>query len=192
MVLPDCNLLPECMLPLYIFEQRYRNMLRDVLKGPRMFCVGTLLPDAEGESPKAIYPHSTVGIVRACVGQEDGNSRVALLGLYRVKLSRFENKRPYLTAKVTPIISKHETSQEALLIEQIHALLRESLAGKHITQSFYDQLISIEKAETLADILGFHLLSDPHKRQILLAQASVPARLEYVKARIEYLLEGSV
>ena len=40
--LPRCILFPQAMLPLHIFEERYRQMLKDSLSSHRMFCVGTL------------------------------------------------------------------------------------------------------------------------------------------------------
>ncbi|MEM7147653.1 MAG: LON peptidase substrate-binding domain-containing protein, partial [Verrucomicrobiota bacterium] len=40
MILPDCNLLPHGFLPLFIFEPRYRAMLRDCLESDRLFCIG--------------------------------------------------------------------------------------------------------------------------------------------------------
>ena len=40
MVLSNCFLLPGCFLPLFIFEERYRLMLKHALETDRMFCVG--------------------------------------------------------------------------------------------------------------------------------------------------------
>ena len=39
MTLPSATLFPQALLPLYIFEPRYRQMLADMLRQDRMFTV---------------------------------------------------------------------------------------------------------------------------------------------------------
>ena len=39
MTLPGTVLFPQAIMPLYIFEQRYRQMLSDVLKKNRLFAL---------------------------------------------------------------------------------------------------------------------------------------------------------
>ena len=45
MTLPTATLFPQALLPLYIFEPRYRQMLTDTLKAGRMFSVAMQRPD---------------------------------------------------------------------------------------------------------------------------------------------------
>ena len=82
MVLGGCNLLPHGLLPLYIFEPRYRQMLEDTLAGDRLFAIGTVNPAGEppSEEPE-VFDHSCAGLIRACVGEEDGCSHLILQGL---------------------------------------------------------------------------------------------------------------
>ena len=49
--LAQCNLLPHGLLPLFIFEPRYRNMLAHALNHDRCFCVATKLPGTEDLEP---------------------------------------------------------------------------------------------------------------------------------------------
>ena len=44
MTLPNATLFPQALLPLYIFEPRYRDMLDYALKHDRMFCVALVKP----------------------------------------------------------------------------------------------------------------------------------------------------
>jgi hypothetical protein len=68
MTLPNLAFFPQALLPLHIFEPRYRQMLRDVLATNRLFAVAGIdakrLADPDTFEP----PHrvATVGIVRAC------------------------------------------------------------------------------------------------------------------------------
>ena len=80
MTLPNVILFPHAMLPLFIFEPRYRRMIEDVLESHRMFCVAMQKPGAMRESPVGI---AGLGMVRACVKKKDGTSNLVLQGLRR-------------------------------------------------------------------------------------------------------------
>src|SRR2546426_1112956 len=47
--LPDLVLFPNALLPLHIFEPRYRDMMADVLEGARLLAVVRLMPGFEDE-----------------------------------------------------------------------------------------------------------------------------------------------
>src|SRR3954468_10593812 len=100
MVLPDCHLFPGCLLPLYIYESRYRKMLAHALNSNRMFCVGNREGDSE-DSP--ISPSSTAGLVRACVQRTDGTSHLLLLGVPRIRLGEWVQIKPFRIARIEPI-----------------------------------------------------------------------------------------
>ena len=68
MTLPDTVFFPQALLPLHIFEPRYRHMLRDVLARDRVFAVARLDPTLAAK-PGAVEPANPiacVGIIRAC------------------------------------------------------------------------------------------------------------------------------
>src|SRR6186997_1874646 len=109
MVLPDCHLFPGCLLPLYIFETRYRKMLAHALDSNRMFCIGNREGDTE-DSP--ISPHSTAGLVRACVRQKDGTSHLLLLGLQRIKIGDWVQTKPFRVARIEPLETVTGTPEE--------------------------------------------------------------------------------
>ena len=46
MTLPNLAFFPQALLPLHIFEPRYRRMLRDVLASNRIFAVACLDSEA--------------------------------------------------------------------------------------------------------------------------------------------------
>ena len=100
MALPGVTLFPNALLPLFIFEPRYQEMLASVLAGDRIFAVGMVRPDTGEES---VYPVAGAGLVRACVGQPDGTSQLILQGLARVELTDFEQKDPYLIGRARPL-----------------------------------------------------------------------------------------
>src|SRR5919109_2879420 len=90
MPLPGTILFPHALLPLYIFEPRYREMLRYSLAQERMFCVALLRPErTEWKSEDDFFDVATIGLIRACVGRGDGTSNLILQGLQRVRFTYF-------------------------------------------------------------------------------------------------------
>ncbi len=79
--LPNAVLFPHALLPLHIFEERYRVMVRDVLTGTRCLAVGLLVPDAreEDELP-AVEPIAGVGEVVMAHELPDGRFNLVVRG----------------------------------------------------------------------------------------------------------------
>src|SRR5512133_320378 len=100
MVLPDAILFPQAMLPLYIFEPRYRQMLSDVLNSHRMFSIAWQKPGRKRETPS---PVAGLGLVRASVGNRDGTSHLVLQGIARVQLAEAVRYKPYRVQKIRPL-----------------------------------------------------------------------------------------
>src|SRR5438309_5626404 len=86
MPLPGALLFPHALLPLYLFEPRYRQMLQHALGHHRMFCVALLKPHcADWRSPVDFFHTAGIGLIRACVERGDGTSNLILQGLERVR-----------------------------------------------------------------------------------------------------------
>src|SRR5947209_8632971 len=79
-------LFPHALLPLYIFEPRYREMLQRALDEHRMFSVTLVKPSCpEWQEPEDFFHLAAVGLIRACVERSDGTSNLILQGLERVR-----------------------------------------------------------------------------------------------------------
>src|SRR4029450_6817725 len=99
MPLPGALLFPHALLPLYIFELRYRQMLKHALAHHRMFCVALIKPGcADWQSTADFFHTAGVGLIRACVERSDGTSNLILQGLERVQFRDFEQETPFALA----------------------------------------------------------------------------------------------
>src|SRR5262249_45381925 len=107
---------PQALLPLYIFEPRYRKMLADALAGDRMFAVAMRKPNSRRESPSTV---AGLGLIRVAMKHDDGTSHLVLQGLARVELGPAERYTPYRVHHISPITSPpcDNVKVDALLIK---------------------------------------------------------------------------
>jgi Lon protease-like protein len=98
MTLPNVTLFPQALLPLYIFEPRYRRMLADCATGDQRF--GLALPGIAHEAP-ALGAVGCVAEIRGTQAMPDGRSNIVVQGATRFLLTRYlEDPAPYLVAMV--------------------------------------------------------------------------------------------
>src|ERR1700693_2413487 len=111
MPLPGAVLFPHALLPLYIFEDRYRDMLEHALQRDRMFSVTLIKPSCpEWHAAEDFFHLATVGLIRACVGRGDGTSNLVLQGLHRVRFSGFQQETPFPIGRIDIIESSNDTA----------------------------------------------------------------------------------
>lgn len=180
MVLPGAVLFPSSLLPLFIFEPRYRGMLAWTLARDRMFCVAQLKSGREDWSSAADFHHVVgVGLVRACVEKEDGTSHLILQGLARVICTHFVQTHPFVIAniEVLPSIAPQTTETEVLSARVLEQCASFRAQGYNVPPSLDDQLAQVSDAGVLADIVAHAFLRDPDRRQSVLAAPHVASRL---------------
>ncbi len=180
MVLPNATLFPHSLLPLHIFEPRYRTMLEWCLERHRMFCIALMRPGVtEPSSCADFHQIAGLGLVRACRGSADGTSNLILQGLARVRLVGFLQDLPFRIAELREIQSAPTDPVEAdLLREKLLGVCAEAtLHGLELPQALEEHLAKLSDSDVLADIVAHTFLRDPHRRQEVLEQASTADRL---------------
>jgi Lon protease-like protein len=175
MVLPDCHLFPGCLLPLYIFEDRYRKMLAHALDSNRMFCIGNREGDTE-DSP--VSRHSTAGLVRACVQQPDGTSHLLLLGLQRIELGEWVQQKPFRIARISPMQTELGDPGDH---QRLKAEALKLFGGVSEHASELRKVLEENKdPEIVCDVLSYHFTRCPKLQQKLMAETSLVRRYEMV------------
>ena len=180
MVLPNTLLFPESLLPLFIFEERYREMLAWALEHERMFCMALIRAGREDwSSPDDFHHIAGLGLVRACVGHDDGTSHLILQGLVRVEFTGFVQTEPFVIAELreVPIASAQadEAATLSAIVLEICALHRNN--GLVIPDVLDQQLALARDAGVLSDLVANTLIRDPYRRQSVLETGDVAARL---------------
>lgn len=183
MALSGVTLFPNALLPLYIFEPRYREMLATVLAGDRIFAVGMVRPDTGEES---VFPVAGAGLVRACVGQPDGTSQLILQGLGRVEFTGFEQEEPYLIGRAEPLktILDDEDACHALRRELQEICTGLVSRGVELPETFVRAAGEMTDPAMLGDLFAQHLVRDPLAAQAVLAEPKLSLRLQRLVATL--------
>jgi ATP-dependent Lon protease len=193
MTLPELAFFPQALLPLHIFEPRYRQMLRDVLAADRLFAVAGIDPrSSEPFEP----PHrvATIGIVRACQKNDNGTSNLLLQGLARVEILGIVREEPYRKIRVRALASAPgaDAEENVRLRTGLARLiaLKQRLGGE-IPADFARVLRTVEDPETFVDLAAFSLCESPAFKQKLLETLDVHQRLhlfaEHLREEIDAL-----
>src|ERR1041385_7263350 len=191
MPLTGVLLFPNALLPLHIFEPRFRDMLDHALQDDRMLCVALVRPEhSQWRTSADFFPISTVGLIRACVGRSDGTSDLILQGIRRVQLSEFEQEAPFPIARIKPLKTRAEPSVEtdalAAKVLEFYSQLKES--GRELPEKIDRYLSELSDPEMLADLIASTFISDPPRRQRLLEELDLNQRLRLL---IQFLREES-
>jgi Lon protease-like protein len=105
--LPEVVLLPGTLLPLHIFESRYRAMVDDSLEGDRLIGMAMLEPGWEeaGDAPR-IHPVGGAGEIVESEKLPDGRYNILLEGRFRYRVLHEEDTpTPYRVASIEEIAS---------------------------------------------------------------------------------------
>lgn len=207
MTLPNATLFPQSLIPLYIFEPRYRQMLRDALDGHRMFIVAMQKPGIVRESPS---PVAGLGLIRVSVGHQDGTSHLILQGLARVELETAVRYKPYRIQRIRPLAP---IPSNAVAVDALVAKVRELLecrfklglpfpfpiatapmskksSGKWLSsptnaKEILGYLDQIDDPEQVADLVSCAVLAGARERQTILETVDLEQRLRLL---IQFLL----
>ena len=189
MPLPGALLFPHALLPLYIFEERYREMLKHALNHHRMFSVTLIKPErGEWQSPSNFFHVAGVGLIRACVGRSDGTSNLILQGLERVRFTAFKQEAPFPIATIEPLESETSSSveTEALAAKVLELYSKLRTKGRELPRKVDRYLSDLNDMEMLADLMASTFINDPLRRQQVLEELVLNQRLRLV---IQYLRE---
>jgi ATP-dependent Lon protease len=96
-------LFPYALLPLHVFEPRYRMMMRHVLEGDREFGVVLIERGSEVGGGDTRFDVATVARVVQAAELPDGRFAVATVGVRRVRVARWLDDDPYPRAEVVAL-----------------------------------------------------------------------------------------
>lgn len=187
--LPSAVLFPHTVIPLHIFEPRYRALVKDALAGDRIMALAQLEPGWEGNygGRPPLQPMMCAGLIIWDEQVEEGRYNILLQGVCRVRMSgELAGDKLYreVSAQALPDLPYQGPEEE-----QLRQAVFE-LAGR-VPPSFAENLLPVAARAlggTLADVVASAIIPEAERRQELLAELDVKRRLEAVMEDIGELI----
>ena len=185
--LPGVVLFPHALLPLHIFEERYRAMTRDVLKGLRFLAVSLIAPgEAEAAEHPAVARVAGVGEVMMAHELADGRFNLVLRGRARIRIDEeLATTQPYreIVATMLPDLPALDGAELRDADQSLRALVGQLADAIPDGGEILRQVVAAQETPAeLVDVLTAQLVSDPALRQRLLETREVERRIERVAA----------
>jgi Lon protease-like protein len=187
--LPRVVLFPHALLPLHIFEERYRAMTRDVLAGSRFLAVSLIAPGEKDDADKpTVRRIAGVGEVMMAHELPDGRFNLVVRGRGRIRIDEeLASDRPYRVVAATllpdlPVVDGSDLQDADQSLRALIGQLADSIpeGGEVLRQVAAAQDTPTE----LVDVITAALIDDSGLRQRLLEMRDVGKRIERLSVEV--------
>ena len=186
--LPNVVLFPRAVLPLHIFEPRYRRMTSDAIAGGGRIAMA-LLRDGWQTNYNGTPSIRDILCVGRIVRHEllpDGRYNLMLQGETRGRIVSENRTLAYRRAEVQPLIERASfepdlSGQRQRLVEVLH---HSDLIGTTLGRELSRVMDGPLNTADLADICAFNLLDDIAFKQRMLEETDVERRVRSIVAAI--------
>lgn len=191
--LPDLVLFPHTLLPLHVFEPRYRAMTTDCLaRDRRLVIVGLKAgyePDYYGRPP--VHAVAGVGRIIQCERLASGRFNMILRGEGRVRLAReLPTDTLYRVVEAEDLAEGGNDGAEVpTLVDLVKRTCRHILQAVKRATPEMEALTEAAEPGVLCDQVASALIPTPDVRQILLEEINVERRLQRLLAELSTLLK---
>jgi Lon protease-like protein len=181
--LPHVVLFPHAILPLHVFEPRYRRMLSDCLATHGAMVVAQILREDSSEAGPKIARVAGGGIVVEHQPLPDGRSNIVLLGQARLRLEHIDPEdgtHPYRRARATILRDADVSIADADRAALVAAATMFATEVKKHDPHFTFRVPAGRDAGTLADVCAYQLIVDAAARQLVLEELDPRVRVHMV------------
>ncbi|HSW38601.1 MAG TPA: LON peptidase substrate-binding domain-containing protein [Acidobacteriota bacterium] len=192
--LPNVVLFPKTPAPLYIFEERYRVMIREVLAGNKELVIGLLKTgiDVDYTNLSAVHQVACLGRIETSEELDDGKYNIVVAGIQRVRILREVRHSPYQMVEVQ-LIEDPEYDESAEEVRDRHnhlgglfARFTELATG---TRQHTMELVPHMDFESLVNMVAMTLNFAIEHKQALLEIDEVPRRCDVLIPVLQQQLE---
>jgi len=181
-------LFPGMRLPLHIFEQRYRQLVADLLERPepRQFGVIAIRKGRETgvDGVTALHEVGCVATLREVAAREDGRYDLQTVGAQRFRLLRLDQSRPYFQGEIESLPdTMGDAAAAAYLTQRVQQTFRAYLNALADRGGGTISVTSLpDEPELLSYVVGAAMIIDLPDRQALLAAPDTVGRLRAERA----------
>lgn len=182
--LPNVVLFPRAVLPLHVFEPRYRRMTADALAGDKRIAMALLRDDWQANYHGTPRIHEIVCVGRIVRSEvlKDGRYNLLLQGETRGRVLDENRMLAYRRAEIEPLAERRVfdvdlAEQRDSLVQIVHrSELMDTTLGRELSRLLDGPLCTAD----LADICAFNLIDDVAAKQRLLEESDVNYRVREI------------
>jgi Lon protease-like protein len=191
--LPDITFFPNTLLPLHVFEARYRAMVTDALAGHRRIAIVRLEPgyEARYEGKPAVRPVAGAGEIVNCERLPAGRYNILLRGLCRIRIEReLPTDTLYRVVRAQQLEDVAPAHDVSAVLRRIRGACARLLKLLDRPSDLLDEALAPEQpAGVIADRVTAAVIPDAALRQELLEELDVGRRLERVADALDALVQ---
>jgi len=177
---------PHVIIPLHIFEERYRLMINNCIEAAETFGI-VFIPAGNSEDETTIRRVGVTAKVVQFDRLDDGRLNIMVAGEKRFQVRRFTGNSPFWKAEVEYFEDDQETGDELQeSYEETVRLYREAskLAAK-LRGVELDEIRISESPELMSYMVSYVLGVEPEPKQELLEMTSTTGRLKSLAIYLE-------
>jgi len=182
--LPNLVLFPHIVVPLHIFEDRYKLMINGCIDHDEVFGLVLLHNAADEESEETIHRIGVTARIVEVERLEEGRMNILCEGENRFRIHRFTQQTPFWKGAVDFFDDKEHLGTESLY-EQVGDLYRSvATLSSQLSGSQEAELILPDSPTDLSYMVSYVLDIDSEEKQKLLEMESTAERLRMLVAHL--------
>lgn len=190
--LPDVTFFPHTVLPLHVFEARYRAMVADALARDRRLCIVRLRPGYEASyaGKPAVYEVAGAGEIVSWERLATGRFNILLKGEWRLRIEgEIPSDTLYRMARAAVLEDIPPAADVTAFLARIRQACARLLAALERPADLLDTALADGQAPgVVADRIAAAVLPDASLRQTLLETLDVTARLQRLSGALDDLV----
>jgi uncharacterized protein len=191
--LPNVVLFPKTLLPLHIFEERYRAMVKTAVDGDSTIAIVLLrgdLPSKPAGKPP-VHDIACLGKIETHEKLEDGRYNILVSGTRRVRLLWEVECSPYRRAEVEPLEDRHAEGEEIIAQRnRLTALFSRFAELAGTSQEQAQRHFSALDFETLVNTVASTLNFSVRQKQLLLETDDIVERCDTLVPVLQRQIEA--
>jgi Lon protease-like protein len=183
--LPDVVFFPKTLLPLHVYEPRYRALASEALEQDRIICTALLKPGWESDyygSPE-VYPVGCVGKIVQHQKLPDGRYNITLGGIVKVSIESSVRLELYRLVRVRPLEDDSTWARgerAAAEAAELMRLFRQVQEGQAPSVLLAEMLGQEMTPESILNTVALNLNAEPEVKEQLLELDSLDRRYQAV------------
>ena len=178
-------LFPDMSLNLRVFENRYKQLVSDVLQGDSSFGIALIREGREVGMPAVPHEVGTIARITEVAPLDDGNLYISTVGSQRFRILEVVEPRPYLLARVEVLDEGPAEAPEELVAEARQAMTDYVQAVTAMQGGWVRDVPVRHDAVPLSYLIAATVRAEPLVKQRLLEVPTVAERLTMEAALLQ-------